>query len=44
MRAHHEPAMLDAVDRRIVNTLQGGFPLVPRPYAAVAEALGLSEA
>jgi DNA-binding Lrp family transcriptional regulator len=39
-----EPAVLDDTDRRIVNTLQGGFPLVPRPYAAVADALGLTEA
>jgi len=34
---------LDEIDRRIVNALQGGFPLVPRPYAAAAEALGLAE-
>lgn len=34
---------LDEIDRRIVNALQGGFPLVPRPYAAAAEALGLGE-
>ena len=44
MRSAHEPAVLDAIDRRIVNALQGGFPLVPRPYAAVADDLGLSEA
>ena len=43
MRPPHEPAVLDDVDRRIVNALQGGFPLVPRPYAAAAEALGLAE-
>lgn len=43
MRHGQEPAVLDDVDRRIVNALQGGFPLVPRPYAAAAEALGLSE-
>jgi DNA-binding Lrp family transcriptional regulator len=36
--------MLDEADRAIVNTLQGGFPLTPRPYAAVAEDLGLREA
>lgn len=36
--------MLDAVDRRLVNALQGGFPLVPRPFAAVAAELGLVEA
>ncbi|MBT9293066.1 Lrp/AsnC family transcriptional regulator [Prosthecodimorpha staleyi] len=33
----------DAVDRRLINALQGGFPVVPRPFAAVAEALGLDE-
>jgi len=32
---------LDATDRRIVRATQGGLPLVPRPYHAVAEALGL---
>ncbi|MEJ1157647.1 Lrp/AsnC family transcriptional regulator [Prosthecomicrobium sp. N25] len=36
--------MLDATDRLLVNALQGGFPLVPRPFAAVAAALGLAEA
>ncbi len=43
MRSAREPAVLDDIDRRIVNALQGGFPLVPRPYAAVAERLGLAE-
>lgn len=38
-----EPASLDETDRRIVNALQGGFPLVDEPYRAVAETLGLSE-
>lgn len=37
-------AELDAVDRRIVNELQGGFPITRRPYAAAAQRLGLSEA
>lgn len=37
------PLDLDETDKRIVNALQGGFPLVERPYAAAAEALGLSE-
>jgi DNA-binding Lrp family transcriptional regulator len=36
-------AVLDDADRAIVNTLQSGFPLTPRPYAEVAEHLGLSE-
>lgn len=35
---------LDAIDRRIINGLQGGFPLCERPYAAAAAALGLDEA
>jgi len=34
---------LDAIDRAIINGLQGGFPLVPEPYAAAAASLGLSE-
>ncbi|WP_454725676.1 MULTISPECIES: Lrp/AsnC family transcriptional regulator [Cupriavidus] len=38
------PASLDALDRRIVNALQGGFPLTPRPYADAARALGTDEA
>ncbi len=36
-------AGLDAPDRRIVNALQEGFPLSPRPFAAAAAALGLGE-
>lgn len=34
---------LDAVDRRIINAMQGDFSLCERPYAAVAETLGLGE-
>ncbi len=34
---------LDAIDRAIINGLQGGFPLAPEPYAAAATSLGLSE-
>ena len=33
---------LDAIDRGIVRATQTGLPLVARPYAAVAEQLGLS--
>ncbi|MFG6158823.1 Lrp/AsnC family transcriptional regulator [Halomonas sp. 1390] len=36
-------AELDAVDRRLINRLQEGLPLVARPYAVVAEALGIAE-
>lgn len=34
---------LDDVDRRLINRLQAGLPLVPRPYAVVAEELGIGE-
>lgn len=34
---------LSDVDRRIVNALQGGFPISPRPYAEAAATLGLDE-
>ncbi|MDN3555845.1 Lrp/AsnC family transcriptional regulator [Halomonas maura] len=37
------PAALDAVDRRLVNRLQDGLPLVARPFATVAAALGIAE-
>jgi len=37
-------AALDPIDRRIVKATQAGLPLTPAPYAAVAEALGLTEA
>lgn len=36
-------AELAELDRRIVLATQGGLPLVPRPYAAVAESLGVAE-
>ncbi|OHC62019.1 MAG: protein nirG [Rhodocyclales bacterium GWA2_65_20] len=39
-----EAAVLDETDRRIVNALQGGFPLVDEPYREVAAGLGLNEA
>lgn len=34
---------IDATDRRIINALQRGLPLVPRPYAEAAAALGVAE-
>ncbi|MEJ1157646.1 siroheme decarboxylase subunit beta [Prosthecomicrobium sp. N25] len=36
-------AGLDATDRRIVAATQDGLPLVPEPYRAVADRLGLEE-
>lgn len=35
---------MDATDRRIVEATQAGLPLVPRPYHAVAEAIGITPA
>jgi len=32
---------MDETDRRIVNALQGGFPVCDEPYAAVAGTLGI---
>jgi DNA-binding Lrp family transcriptional regulator len=34
---------MDAIDRRIVNGLQGGFPIAERPFAEAATKLELSE-
>lgn len=34
---------MDELDREILNAYQGGFPLTPRPYAALAERFGRSE-
>lgn len=34
---------MDETDRRIVNGLQGGFPVVERPFAEAAAALGIGE-
>jgi DNA-binding Lrp family transcriptional regulator len=35
---------MDDLDRRIVNRLQGGFPVCEQPYAAAAAELGCDEA
>lgn len=37
-------ANLDATDRRLINAMQGGFPLVDEPYRVVAAQLGIAEA
>ena len=34
---------LDDFDRRLLNAMQGSFPIEPRPYAAVARALDVPE-
>lgn len=35
--------MLDTTDRKIINALQGGFPVCDRPFAAAAKDIGLEE-
>jgi DNA-binding Lrp family transcriptional regulator len=34
---------MDALDRAIINSLQGGFPVSERPYAEVAQRLATTE-
>jgi len=34
---------LDELDKRLLNLLQGSFPIAPRPYAAVADLAGVPE-
>lgn len=36
--------VVEDIDRRLLAAIQDGLPLVPRPYTAVGERLGLSEA
>jgi DNA-binding Lrp family transcriptional regulator len=35
--------MIDAIDKRVIESLQGGFPVSERPYAEAALALGINE-
>ncbi|MBI4755358.1 MAG: Lrp/AsnC family transcriptional regulator [Betaproteobacteria bacterium] len=35
---------MDDIDRALINTLHGGFPLVAEPYRAVGQQLGIGEA
>ena len=37
-------APIDETDRKVLNFMQGKFPLEPKPYAAVAQLAGLTEA
>ncbi|MDP1526465.1 MAG: AsnC family transcriptional regulator [Rhodocyclaceae bacterium] len=43
MRPNSETDPLDPTDRALINALQGGFPLVERPFAAVGAQLGIDE-
>jgi DNA-binding Lrp family transcriptional regulator len=38
-----ETSALDDIDRKLINALQGDFPLVREPYRQVAATLGLDE-
>ena len=37
------PALSDPLQRALVEAIQGGLPLVARPYAAIGRQVGLSE-
>ena len=41
--ANTQPAVLDDLDREVLNAVQWDFPLEPRPFAVLAERLGLDE-
>jgi DNA-binding Lrp family transcriptional regulator len=43
-RAGGAAVSLDELDKRLLNLMQGRFPLEPRPYARVAELAGTTEA
>jgi DNA-binding Lrp family transcriptional regulator len=42
-RAHGAAVPLDELDKRVLNLLQGRFPLEPRPFARVGELAGVTE-
>jgi DNA-binding Lrp family transcriptional regulator len=42
-RKHGAAIPLDAQDKRLLNLMQGSFPIEPRPYQRVAELAGVSE-
>lgn len=37
------PHSLDSLDRQLLDIIQTGFPLVPRPYAELGQRLGIGE-
>jgi len=43
VQEHKPEPVLDAVDRQIINGLQGGFPICDHPFAVAARNLGLEE-
>jgi DNA-binding Lrp family transcriptional regulator len=43
-RKHGAATPLDELDKRLLNLMQGSFPIAPRPYQHVAQAAGIEEA
>jgi siroheme decarboxylase len=43
-RKHGAAIVLDDRDKRLLNLMQGQFPIAPRPYQSVAAAAGITEA
>jgi siroheme decarboxylase len=42
-RKHGAAIPLDELDKKLLNLMQGSFPIEPRPYARVAELAGIGE-
>jgi len=42
-RKHGAATPLDALDKRLLNLMQGSFPIAPRPYEHVAKQAGIEE-
>ncbi len=42
-RKHGAAIPLDELDKRLLNLMQGSFPIEPRPYLRVAELAGVQE-
>ena len=36
-------SVLDSADQQLISTIQNGLPISDRPYAKIADQLGLSE-
>jgi DNA-binding Lrp family transcriptional regulator len=42
-RKHGAAIPLDELDKRLLNLMQGSFPIEPRPYRRIAELAGVAE-
>lgn len=43
-RETRAPVPLDDIDRQLIRATQGGLPLLPKPYEAIAARVGIDEA